>query len=61
MKQACAIRGDLLLHEETLRSDLRLERDYRRQLELANSALSAQKQRHQHEGACPICRALEAA
>ena len=56
----CTMRRDLLIHEELLRSDLRIERDYHRQLDLAASALAAQNRRHQHQETCPACRLGEA-
>ena len=52
----CSARQDLLLHEQLLRSDSKLEIDWQRAAALADAAIKVQKARFQHELNCEICR-----
>lgn len=55
----CAIRDDLATRAELLRSDLKLEREFGRQLLLAQAALELQRELFDHADTCPICQRIE--
>jgi hypothetical protein len=55
----CDYRESLIEREQQLRAAAKVERDFALAARVANDALLAQRDRHQHEARCERCRRLE--